>query len=123
MIAGTVSSALEAVIRLHVADSNGQTQALDVKIDTGFSDFMSLPVAIVASLGLKWSYRATVQVGDGRTVRADVYTARIDWDGRSRLIDVQALGVERLIGMALLAGHDLVIRVTDGGAIRIEAIP
>ncbi|MBI1832997.1 MAG: clan AA aspartic protease [Planctomycetes bacterium] len=108
---------------MHVEDGSGQTQAIDVVIDTGFSSFMSLPPATVASLGLPWMVRENTQLADGRSVLVDVYSAVVIWNGHPRKVKVQALGVHSLIGMAMLASHDLNMRVTDGGSVRIDALP
>jgi clan AA aspartic protease len=123
MIAGIVTSNLEAIVRLHVEDGQGQTQAFDMKIDTGFSDFLSLPIATVKALGLIASAQESVEIADGSTVRVDVYSTVVLWDGRPRRVDVHALGVDRLIGMGLLAGHDLAMRIRDGGTVSITFIP
>jgi hypothetical protein len=63
MITGIVNSDLEAIVRLHVTDAHGQTQAIDLKIDTAFTDFISLPVAVVAALGLVLIFHEKVQIG------------------------------------------------------------
>ncbi len=39
MITGMVTSSLEATVRLHILDGNGQSQAIDAIIDTGFAGF------------------------------------------------------------------------------------
>ncbi len=71
MITGVVTPDLEAIIRLHVEDVNGQTQAIELKIDTAFTDFISLPVAMIAALGLSldttYEY---VRIADGSVARA-----------------------------------------------------
>jgi clan AA aspartic protease len=123
MIAGSVNSNLEAIIRLHIEDANGQTQAIDVKVDTGFTGFLSLPVAMVASLGLVATRQDGVRIGDGSIVIAPVHSAVVVWDGKARRVDVHAMGVERLIGMRMLASHDLAMRVQDGGPISITFVP
>jgi predicted aspartyl protease len=123
MITGTVTPNLEAIVRLHVEDASGQTQAIDLKIDTAFTDFVSLPVAMIAALGLPLDTFEYVQIADGSFARVPVHTGVVIWDGRPRTVDFHALGKERLIGMALLAGHDLAIRVRDGGDISITLIP
>src|SRR5438034_193459 len=84
MITGNVTFDLEAVIRLHVEGSDGQTQAFDFKIDTGFSDFVSLPIATVAALGLTPTSEEDVQIADGSTVRVAVYSGVVIWDGKAR---------------------------------------
>jgi clan AA aspartic protease len=123
MITGHVSSSLEAIVRLHIEDSGGQTQAMDVIIDTGFTSFLSLPAATVSELGLKWILEEDTRLADGSLVSTNVYTAVVIWNGRPRNINVQALGVHSLIGMAMLASHDLAVRVTDGGSVSIDAMP
>lgn len=123
MIAGHVSPSLEPIVRLHIEDSSGQTQAMDAIIDTGFSGYMSVPPAAVAKLGLKWILRADSQLADGTFVSADVYAAIVIWNGKPRSITVQALGVHYLVGVQMLAGHDVAMPVTDGGAVSIDAIP
>lgn len=123
MITGTVTPSIEAMVRLHIEDVNRQTQAIDVKIDTGFSDFMSLPVTMVVALGLPYVSYEDVQTADGSMVRVDVHSAIILWKGKPWRIDVHALGPFQLIGMAMLVGHDIRIRATDGGAVQIDLIP
>ncbi|MBM3994151.1 MAG: clan AA aspartic protease [Planctomycetes bacterium] len=123
MITGIVTPSLAAVVRLHIEDANGQTQAIDVKIDTGFSDFICLPLATVAALGLVLTTHEIVEIADGSFVRVPVFSGVVIWDGKPRRIDVHALGKQNLIGMAMLAGHDLAIRVQDGGAVSIHRVP
>ena len=56
MIKGAVNSKLEAIVRMHIEDVNGQTQAFDLKIDTAFTDFVSVPKAVVATgLAVRYS--------------------------------------------------------------------
>ena len=69
-------------------------------------------------------FRNTItQLIDGRFILVDLYSATVIWNGKPRTIDVQALGNSTLIGMRLLAGHDVAIRATDGGPVSIAAIP
>ncbi len=84
---------------------------------------MSLPIATVAALGLPWLYKVKTQLIDGRIILVDIYSAMVIWNGNPRRIDVQALGGCTLIGMSLLAAHDLAIRVTDGGPVSIDTAP
>lgn len=119
MIVGVVGPNLEAMIRLHVEDGQGQTQMFDLKIDTGFSEFISLPVATIATLGLPAISRELVELADGSTVSVNVHFGVVIWDGRARKVSVHGLGKEQLIGMRMLASHDLAIRVSDGGTVSI----
>ena len=123
MIQGAVDSQLQAIIRLHIADVNGQTQAMEFKVDTGFTDFISLPPSLVKSLGLPLESYEYIQIGDGRVVRVPVHKGVVIWEGKPRYVDFHALGTSKLIGMALLAGHSLAIHVTDGGNVTIALGP
>lgn len=123
MISGIVTPKLEAMIRLHVEDGDGQSQAIDVKIDTAFTGFISLPPTIIAILKLPSSGYQLVQIADGNMVQVPMYTGVVIWDGKSRMVDFHSLGKEWIIGMAMLAGHDLTIGVRDGGAVTISLLP
>jgi clan AA aspartic protease len=123
MITGIVTSKLEATIRFHILDANGQSQAIGTIVDTGFEGFMSLPVATVAALGLPWIYRDITELIDGRIIPIEIYSAVVIWNGKPRTVNVQALGGHNLIGMRMLASHDLAMRVTDGGPVSIDAVP
>ena len=123
MITGIVTAKLEATIRFHILDANGQSQAIDTIVDTGFEGFMSLPIATVAALGFPWIYQDRTELIDGRIIPIDIYSAGVIWNGNPRMIEVQALGGHNLIGMKLLASHDLTMRVTDGGPVSIDPVP
>ena len=57
MIVGTVSRDLEATLRLFVRGENGEELEIEAVIDTGFSGFLTLPSAFVASPALTWRGR------------------------------------------------------------------
>jgi len=123
MITGFVTPNIQATIRLLIEDSASKTQAIDVIIDTGFSGAMSLPATLVSALGLQTISFENVQVADGSVVRTSVHSATVMWDGKARRVDVHAMGVQQSIGMSMLMGHDVYIRATDGGSVRIELPP
>ena len=62
-------------------------------------------------------------LADGSVQQVDIYAAEIDWDGSWRSVMVAALGDEALVGMRLLAGHELRIAVVPGGAVEITPLP
>jgi len=74
MITGFVNAKLEARIGLYIEDGNGQMHGFDAVIDTGFTDWMCLPAALVASLGLAWLNYQDVQLVNGSIVRMNVYS-------------------------------------------------
>lgn len=123
MITGLVTAKLEAKIGLFIEDSNGQTHAVDATIDTGFSGLMSLPSAVVATLGLTWLHDREVQLVDGSVVRLDLYSAVVIWDGQARNVEIYACDSNPLIGMKMLAGHEVRMRVVDCGPVWIDVVP
>lgn len=54
MITGVVDARLEARLPLFVEDAAGQPSCLEAVVDTGFSGFLSLPSALITSLGYTW---------------------------------------------------------------------
>ena len=120
MIEGTVNAHLEAVVTLPLLGPSGQALEVDAVVDTGFNGYLTLPPMLVADLGLP-------VVGDGEAVLADgseaafnVYGVTMLWDGQPRYVETGAVGVDPLLGMAMLDNHDLSIQVRDGGRVVIQ---
>lgn len=51
----------------------------------------------------------------------DVYGVTVFWDGNARDIEADESESVPLVGMLLMDGHDLSIRVREGGRVIIEA--
>jgi hypothetical protein len=56
-------------------------------------------------------------------VTVDLCQADLLWNGQVRTVDVEALDGQPLLGMRLLAGHELRMQVVAGGTVTIEALP
>ncbi len=123
MITGTVNARPEILIRLAVRDAAGVEQQIDTILDTGFNGALTLPPGLIASIGLTWRSRGNAILADGSVQQFDIYAATVIWDGVPRQILIQAIDTAPLLGMALLVGYDLRVRVAVGGSVRIEAIP
>lgn len=121
MIRGTVSARLEAVIRLR--GPGGAEMDFDAVIDTGFSSSLTLPATAVAALALVRQSSSVATLGDGSVRSFDVYAAEVEWEGTWRPILVSAVGDEVLVGMRLLAGHELLVAVVPGGTVEISLHP
>ena len=123
MIYGAVDSRNEIRVPLPVRDAAGYEQVFEALVDTGFDGWVALPYALISSLQIPWRTEGEVRFGDGRVEKIDYYEAAVVWDGVERIIDVHALDGDILIGMALMYGYDLRVRVAVGGVVEIEAIP
>ena len=123
MIIGSVNANREATIRLIVHGTQGQAQEIEAIIDTGFTGFLTLPLPLIASLGLTWRGHAQAVLADGSLHLFDVYAATVIWDGQARTVEIDAADSEPLVGMSLIYGYDLRMQAVDGGTVTLEALP
>jgi clan AA aspartic protease len=123
MITGTVNAQLEATIRLTIHGPAGQQQDVEAVVDTGFTGALTLPPAIIASLGLAWDSRGTALMANGSLEQFDIYSGTVIWDGAPRNVLIESADTDPLVGTRLLDNHELRIEVTVGGRVTIEALP
>ena len=121
MTTGHVNSKREALIWLTVCAPQGERREIEALIDTGYSSYLTLPGNLITTLGLSTIGTEQLTLADGTEISSDLCAATIVWDGQERTIEVDTLESEPLIGMALLEGYDLSIRVAVGGPVKIES--
>lgn len=121
MILGQISADREAIIPVPVLDFGGQQTEVEAVIDTGFTDFLTLPPGLIASLRLTVRESVEFVLGDGSPVQFDTYVATVLWDGQQKNILVLASEGGPLVGMSLLYGYRVIMDVVDGGTVTIEA--
>ena len=121
MIEGVVNAAHEAVVTLHLQESEGRTREIDAVVDTGYSGFLTLPTALVAELDLTYAYMGQAILANDARVNFDVHYATVLWDGQPRDIEADVTGSTPLVGMLLLDDHDLTIQVREGWRVPIQA--
>lgn len=119
---GMVNTQLEAIVRLRDRGPSGSEIELDAVIDTGYTGVMTLPATTVDTLGLIRQSGGQALLADGSSRRFDVFAAELEWGGRWRSIEVSALGTEVLVGMRLLAGHELRIGVVASGIVEVTEL-
>lgn len=122
-IRGTVGSRREAVLRLRVFGPTGAAAEVDALVDTGYTGTLILPDTVIAALELHARAGGRVTLADGSERDHRNYTAAVEWDGKPRRVIVSAVGDEPLIGMKLLAGYELRVEVTPGGAVEVRPLP
>ncbi|MCY4530507.1 MAG: clan AA aspartic protease [Chloroflexi bacterium] len=121
MIQGVVNSAYEPIVSITVQGPGGQAREIEAVIDTGFSEFLTLPPALVAELRLLPVTSASAILANGSEVIFDVCRGTVLWDGHPRHIDVYVSDATPLVGMRLLDRHNLSIQVRAGGRVVIQA--
>ena len=61
-------------------------------------------------------------LADGSVRQFEIYAAELEWGQTWRRISVSAVGETALLGMKLLAGHELRIAVVPGGIVEITPL-
>jgi clan AA aspartic protease len=115
-----INTDYEAVIRLRVQGPGGERE-VEAVIDTGFNGFLTLPPLLLTTLGLARLSRGRALLANGSEEVFDIYGVTVLWDGRERYVEVDGVNAMPLVGMSLLDGHDLHIRVADGGHVVIQS--
>ena len=121
MIEGAVNSGRQAVITLSIHGPTGRTREVDAVIDTGYSEYLTLPPTIVRQLELPFAGKSRAYLADGSGVFFDLYQATVLWDSQPLPVDAYESNSIPLVGMALLQGHNLNIDVQSGGRVAIQA--
>ena len=111
MVKGRVTSDREAVVPVKVRGKAGQQEDFSAVLDTGFTEYLTLSRETIARLSLRHVHTAQVVLGDGSEVQVPVYRAEVLWHGQWRLIYVHETAGGALVGMSLLYGSVLKIRV------------
>ena len=121
MMTGFVNTNREAVIRFSVCDRRGQAQEIQAVIDTGFNGYLTLPDTAIDVFGLSYHSRTIVTLGDGSDCVLRQYEATVVWSRQEREVLVLAAEGDPLVGMAMLYGYDVFLRIVDGGVVTIQA--
>ena len=122
MIQGVVNAAYEPVITLALQGPSGQSRDIEAVVDTGFNGFLTLPTVLVSELGLPFISIGRAILANGNEIAYEVYGVAVLWDGHPRYVEADAADTTPLVGMLLLDGHDLNIRVRNGGAVVIQPV-
>jgi clan AA aspartic protease len=123
MMMGNVNSRREAIIQFAVLGQNNQRQGIKAVIDTGYTGFLTLPSAIITTLGLTWYMQEEGLLGDGSLFMFNVFEASVIWDGQIKSIEVNESETDPLVGMGLLEGYELNIQGFAGGLVTIKPLP
>ena len=120
---GAVNARLEAILRLKVRGPKGVEVEIDAVLDTGYTGSLTLPASVAHSLDLVRRSGGQAVLADGSSRRFDTFAAEVAWGGNWRRVVASALGDEPLVGMTLLAGHELRLEAIDGGTVEVKILP
>lgn len=122
MLQGNVrrfGGALYPVSVVHLFGGNGVPARLETVVDTGFSGLMTLPATTVEQMSLQKVGEARAFLADGIEREYGLYKVDVDWFGELRPIEALCMGRFPLLGMAMMEGLDLRVRVEDRGEIAL----
>ncbi|MEH1886522.1 clan AA aspartic protease [Nostoc sp.] len=121
MISGIVKNG-RATVNIIFRLTNKPDFTIEFVIDTGFTEFLSLPPAAVTLLGFPFVYEMYANLADKSNVILPVYQGNIIWNGEEREVNVLVTGKRPLLGTALLDGYELVIQFIEGGLVTIDEL-
>ena len=122
MISGVVSSTRWPIVDLVILGADGHEWAIEARIDTGFSDDLTLPRSAIAQLGLTRLDRSNYRIGDSSTKTFITYAATIRWQGELRRIIALESEVLPVLGIGLLWGNNLSVDFRHGGDVIITEL-
>lgn len=105
-----------------LSSSGSETLQVEMLVDTGFTGHLTLSPASVDALSLRILGSVESVLADGSIVLEDFCTARVLWHGGERPVRVLVAEATPLLGMALLRGSDLRVRVEGGGEVLVEEL-
>jgi clan AA aspartic protease len=122
VIQGRVNTRREALVSVALRGAQGEELAVEAVIDTGYNGFLTLPPDLIQQLGLPFLRGSRVVLGDGSVTEFAIHEATVAWNGRLQHIPVDAADVSPLLGMGLLYGCELGIKVIEEGAVLIRSL-
>ncbi len=117
MMHGLVNISYEAMLRLVIETEQRKKHSIDAIINTTFGGFLGLPSSMIDMLGLK-----SIPPDSSESMSESCYQATVLWDDERRLIPVNVVMGEPIVGMGLLQGYSLQIQVTQHGLVTVDRI-
>jgi clan AA aspartic protease len=100
----------------------GSEVEIPVILDTGFSDYLTLPQSLIDELAFRRRDTTQIKLADGSFRRVEVFEGRVWWNYEWLTIPIQASEGDPLLGMALLHKHLLTVDVISQGDVTIETL-
>lgn len=120
MIRGRLNERLEPTVAVEVSNGDGVWQTVEAVLDTGFSGHLTLSQDLIESLGLDYDSQIPMVLADGEDTMVHSYDGFVNWFGQTRRAEIIASEGVPLLGMSLLAGCKITMRVRAGGEALIE---
>jgi clan AA aspartic protease len=93
--------------------------SLNFVIDTGFNDYLTLPLQAVSAMNLPLYSSTPARLADGSETLLPIHLATIVWDNIEKVVPIVASGYKPLLGTALMEGYHLEIDFEDNGLVSL----
>jgi clan AA aspartic protease len=123
MIEGYISPQLEPIIPLSIRGSLPPFRDIEAVVDTGFNDYLTLPIELISELQLQEIGETDVLLADGSTASTKLFMVCVLWQGEERFIPIQVGVGSPLIGMLLLYDTQVTINVRFGDIVQVSVLP
>ena len=120
MIRGIVNERLEPTVAVEVANGDGDSRTVEAVLDTGFSGHLTLSQDLIESLRLDYYAQIQMVLADGEDTTVYSYQGFVNWFGQTKRAVILASEGVPLLGMSLLNGCKITMRVRAGGEALIE---
>ena len=121
MITGKIRDERVAIIEVEVIGLN-QRAKIDAILDTGFTDYLTLPELLIDYLKLPRIGTRRAIIAHGGAVLLNLYLAKVIWHGKERDIEVLQTDKQPLVGMSLLRGSRVTLDVVTNGDVTIAPL-
>lgn len=119
MILGNVV-ALQARINLTFILTEQPNANLEFVIDTGFEGALTLSPDTIEFLNLPYVQEMSANLADDSSVKANIHSATVLWNGAELEVAVLAMGRRPLLGTALLEKLHLGVDFEENGTVAIS---
>ena len=111
---------LQALVPVVFCPSGRPRSTIEFVVDTGFTEFLTLPQEVVSSMVLERVDSIEAELADGRTVLLPVHAATVFWCGAEVVLPVLATGHRPLLGTGLLKDLGLQVEFWEGGTVSVQ---
>jgi clan AA aspartic protease len=95
---------------------------IDFVVDTGFNDYLTLPLQAIRLMNLPLYSSVSVRLADNSESLLPIHLATILWDGEEKVVPILATGLKPLLGTSLLKGFRLEIDFDANGLVSIYKV-
>ena len=118
----TDTGRLYAIAQVAIESAGKDPKVVPTLVDTGFTEWLSLPPELIGELGLKLLDNEQLNFANAAAASVDVYEAVVFWCGQWHEIRIHELPNHPLLGMEMLRSGKLELFAQDGGEVMVEAI-